>query len=261
MGLPNLHVFKQSELLFFAKCVPRKSQQRLLQDASLFPHKSVSAKTFLQRRKKWRDQIKALDLVDFGMPSQSGQFVWYQAMVVSGDATHVTIFCEEFTLKVARYENNLAKPNTRIKDRSLDFEVTRDKPESKDEQKWRAELKVGDEVDAIDQQQQWYIATIKQEKLDEHGNKTFFIKYSEWVEKWNVWIRQSSPNLRPPYSCSKTRGVQDFINSNHMTQLNDYQNVSTDLTDSSINRCVQPPLIDTGIFFMVIFFPQMSGGA
>ncbi|GMF20783.1 unnamed protein product [Phytophthora fragariaefolia] len=74
-------------------------------------------------------------------------------------------------------------------------------PEKEDEwspealEQWRAELKVGQMVDALDTDSKWYEATVVD--VTEGQAK---VHYRGWSTKWDEWLARTSPRLMPLHS-------------------------------------------------------------
>ncbi|OWZ16611.1 Ubiquitin-specific protease [Phytophthora megakarya] len=70
-------------------------------------------------------------------------------------------------------------------------------------QKWRTELRLDQQVDALDTDSKWYEATIVE--LDETRAK---VHYRGWSIKWDEWLARTSPRLMPLHS--KVRDWRKF---------------------------------------------------
>ena len=227
-----------------------------------------------EEEKEWRAALKQGDMVDAAYGT-----TWLIATIseVKEDSNEVEILFmelgDEYNVWVDRYDSTrLTKPNTPHAPRSSAIrrviiddklpppqELYRDPAEITEEEKvWRSELKVGDALDALDQQAKWFISEIKDSreiKLENGTETEFYIKYSEWTDRWNVWMKRSSNNLRMPYSVSRPRSEQEGMDSLRIVTLTspmpDYSNISTELLASTITFQALPKPIGKGNFLRI----------
>lgn len=228
-----------------------------------------------EEEKKWRASLKVGDMVDAAFDGS----MWLIAQIseVKEDADEIEVIFMElgdrYNKWLDRYDCTvIAHPNTNSKKKrkpaprtlfssmsGLNLpplrEMPRDEPETKEEKQWRSELEVGSEVDCLDQQGQWYISEIKDER-EVKGKKEFYIKFSEWTERWNIWVKQSSNNMRRPHTKSKPRSEQSGLASlsllNALTSaMPDYTDITADITPGCINSTPEPALIKQGRFLRI----------